>query len=485
MSKGIVFKQSVSNVVTTYLGFGIGAINVLLLYPNFMEPQYYGLVTFLLSASTLIWPLVAFGVNNTLIKFYSSYKLQHDRNRLLTLVLILPLVLGLFLGLMGFVFSKSLLRYFSENEVVKPYFWLIFVIGIAVAYFEVFFAWSKLKLKSVFGNFMKEVFHRFCVTILLLLVYNDWIGIPEFIYLLTTVYVARTLIIKLYAFWLIPPKLVFELPSNFKSVLKYSFLIFIAASVGSVLLDLDKVMIEHYLPIEKVSVYGIAVYIASVIAVPSRAMLQITNPITAELLNNKKRDQLETLYTKSSVTLLVVSGLIFALIVTNINQLYELLPAEYQLSVGIVLLLSAIRLYDNLLGNNNSILFNSDHYRIVLMLGVMIAVLAVLFNLYFIPRLGLYGAAIASFFAFILLNTLKLWVVYRKFKMHPFTSKTIYTLLFIAAVTVGFYYLNIGINPVVNILLKSVILTGVYLLVAYQLKFSEDINAAIRRFIFW
>lgn len=106
MSTGIVFKQSVSNLIVTYFGFGIGAINVLLLYPNFLEPQYYGLVTFLLSASTLIWPLIAFGVNNTLIKFYSSYKSEADRNRLLTLALFLPLLLGLLLGLMGFIFSK-------------------------------------------------------------------------------------------------------------------------------------------------------------------------------------------------------------------------------------------------------------------------------------------------------------------------------------------------------------------------------------------
>ena len=81
------------------------------------------------------------------------------------------------------------------------------------------------------------------------------------------------------------------------------------------------------------------------------------------------------------MNLFIISGLIFLLIITNISQLYELIPNEYQISFSIVILISCVKLYDNLLGNNNSILFNSDYYRLVLAIGVFLAGLAFVLNI--------------------------------------------------------------------------------------------------------
>ncbi len=480
---GIIVDQSFKNLITTYFGFAIGAINVLLLYPNFFTPKHYGLITFLLSASTLLWPIMSFGVNHTLIKFYSGYTKQIDKQGLLSLAMFLPLGVGLILGLFGLFFNQAILGYFTKNPIVQPYVWLIFVIAIFSAYFEVFYAWAKLKYKSVFGNFMREVFHRVCVSILLVLVYLEIIGIESFVYLLTGVYFVRALIIKIYAFSLIKPSLKFRFPHNKIEVFKYSFLIFIVGSIAIALLDLDKVMIEHYLPIEQVSIYGIAVYVATVIAVPARAMNQISHPITANLLNNKNFEELRTLYTKSSVSLLVVSGLIFVIIVTNINQVYALMPEIYQVEIGIILLLALIKLSDNMLGNANSILFNSNYYKLILLLSVGLIVFAFLTNLWLIPKWGLVGAAVASFITFIAYNITKLLVVLQKFKMHPFSKNTAFILLFIALFTVGFYYIDFNINPVINILLKSGFISVLYVFLAYKLNFSEDINLLIKKFL--
>ena len=87
---GIVASQSFKNLITTYLGFGIGALNTLVLYVQFFEDEYYGLVGFLLSAATLAMPFVAFGVQNTLIKFYSTYTGVKQRN-FMSFMLIMPL----------------------------------------------------------------------------------------------------------------------------------------------------------------------------------------------------------------------------------------------------------------------------------------------------------------------------------------------------------------------------------------------------------
>jgi O-antigen/teichoic acid export membrane protein len=246
-----------------------------------------------------------------------------------------------------------------------------------------------------------------------------------------------------------------------------------------VLLDLDKVMIERFLPIEMVAVYGIAVYISSVIAVPSRAMHQITYPMTATLLNKRDKKGLLDLYEKSSLNLLIISGLIFLLIITNISQLYALIPAEYQISYSIVILISCVKLYDNLLGNNNSILFNSDYYRLVLAIGVFLAVLAFVLNIVLIPLFELLGAALATFLAFACYNTVKLVIVLKKFRIHPFTKETAYSLLLILVFSLGFYFWNFDWHPVVNIVLKSGIIALLYVLIIYMLKLSPEINKII------
>lgn len=481
---GIIINQSAKNLFATYFGFGIGAINTLFLYTNFLTPEYYGLVGFLLSAANLIWPLMAFGVHNTLVKFYSSYDTREQQDKLLSVILFLPLGIALVLGLLGYFFYGLLLDYFSEgNALVQPYIWMIFVIAVATAYFEIFFSWSKIHYQSVFGNFMKEVFHRACVSLLLLAVYFDFLSVEGFVYSLTGVFILRTIAMKLYAFKLYFPKISFGFPHNRAFILKYSGLILIAGSVAMVLLDLDKVMIERFLPIEMVAVYGIAVYISSVIAVPSRAMHQITYPMTATLLNKRDKKGLLDLYEKSSLNLLIISGLIFLLIVTNISQLYELIPEAYQISFSIVVILSCVKLYDNLIGNNNSILFNSDYYRLVLGIGVVLALLAFILNLIFIPLYGIFGAALATFLAFAVYNTFKLFIVYQKFRIQPFTKETFYSLLLILVFSLAFYFWDFGINPVVNILLKSVLIGLGYVGIIYLLQLSPDINRLIKKYL--
>lgn len=481
---GVIINQSFKNMVTTYLGFGIGAVNTLFLFTYFLEKEYYGLVSFLLSAANLIWPLMAFGVHNTLVKFYSSYKSKPEKDKLLNLVLFLPIIVSLVLGSIGYLGYAHLLNYFEAgNELVQPYIWLIFVIALATAYFEVFFAWSKVNYKSVFGNFMKEVFHRLCITVLLLGVYFDLITVQTFIYIMAGVFVLRMVIMKIYAFSLYMPQWRLELPGNVNSVFKYSALILIAGSVAMILLDLDKVMIEHYLPIENVAVYGIAGYIATVISVPQKAMHQIVHPLTATMLNEKDKAGMEDLYKRSSLTLLVISAIIFVLIIVNLNQLYALIPEEYQISTMIVLLISLVKLYDNMLGNNNSILFNSDYYRLVLVVGVILAVMAYIFNILLIPSYGILGAALATFLAFFIYNTSKIYIVINKFHMHPFTLTTLYILLFTAVLTAGFYYWEFPFHPIISIFLKSLLVLIIYMGVAVKFEFSKDVNELLFKYL--
>ncbi|MGI9551199.1 MAG: oligosaccharide flippase family protein [Aurantibacter sp.] len=478
---GIVLKQTLSNTIITYLGFALGAVNALFLYTNFLTDEYYGLVGVILSTAAILMPLMAFGVHNTLVKYYSSFE---KTDGFLTLMVLLPLVMILPLAVFAYFANSAIGEFLAqENAIVRNYVWYIFLIGLAMAYFEVFYAWARVQLKSVFGNFMKEVFVRLGITVLLLLVYIDVISVDFFLKAMVGLYLLRTVIMKIYAYGLKRLRLNFNFPKNTRSIITYSALIILGGSAAVILLEIDKFMINQYIEIKNVAYYTVAVHIATVIIAPSRAMHQITYPMTAELLNKNDLSGLKELYQKSSLTLFIVAGLVFLMVILNLDDLFLMIPVAYRGGFFVVLLIGLAKLYDSFLGCNNAILFNSRFYRAVLWLGTFLAVLTIFFNMWFIPRYGIEGAALATFLAVCTYNTAKMGYVKSKFDMWPFTKETFKVFGLIVLVGALFYALQFPFHPLVNILAKLVLMAAMYVGILYRFKISEDVFGALNKFL--
>lgn len=254
-----------------------------------------------------------------------------------------------------------------------------------------------------------------------------------------------------------------------------------AGSVANVILEIDKFMINRYEAIENVAYYGVAIYIATVIGVPYRSMYQIVNPLTAKLLNEKNKIDLKILYQKSSLTLFIISGFIFLMIILNINELYKLINESYVDGLIVVFIIGLTKLSDSLLGNNNAILFNSDYYRMVLVLGVFLAVLTIVLNMVFIPLYGINGAAFATFIAILIYNISKILFVYFKFKILPFSANTIKVVLLLLVCLGVFYFWDFKFHPVLNIALKSLLISMFYGFVVYALHLSDDISILLNK----
>lgn len=481
---GIVTSQSFKNTVFTYFGFCIGALNTLFLYTYFISDVYYGLVSFILSTANIVMPLMAFGVHNTIIKFYSSFKTKKSLNSFLTLMLFLPLAMIIPIGIIGSFSYETIGELLSQkNSIVKDYVWYIFVSAVAMAYFEVFFAWSKTQLQTVFGNFLKEIFHRLGIMLLLFSVYFNWLNVDQFIIGVVWVYIIRMLIMKFYAFSIKFPVLKFSKIEGLSAILKYASLIIIAGSVATIILDIDSFMLGMYIPIEEVAYYSVAIYIATVIVVPTRSMQQILQPLTAQYLNDNNKIALKNLYVRSSQTLFIIGGFIFIIIIININSVYFLIPQEFSGGLLVVIFISIAKLYDCLMGCNNVVLFNSDYYRIVLLFGVLLTVLTILLNILFIPLYGIKGSAFATFLAICIYNTIKIYFVKIKFDMMPFNKETAKVLVLITLSVLLFYFWEFPFHPIINVGLKTLLVTILYIVIIFKLNVSEDISLLIRKYL--
>ncbi|MDO6737798.1 oligosaccharide flippase family protein [Wenyingzhuangia sp. 2_MG-2023] len=474
---GIVLKESYQNTVTLMLAISIGAVNTLFLYVYYLDTSYYGLLSFLLSTSLILKPFISLGVNYSIVKFFSGYTDKVEKDKFLSTVLWLPLLIIVPLGIVAAFFYQQWSDYLSEkNPMVKNYSYLIFWVAIAITYFDIFYAWARVHFKSVLGNVLKELFVRVITTLLLVLVSFDVITEHQFVLFVAASYGFQMLVMLFFAFHLYRPKFVFEIPSNFKDIFQYSIYIILAGSAASILLDIDKFMIPQKEAIEQVAFYAVAVYIGTIIEIPGRAMSQIVQPLTAKALNENNTDGVLSLYQKSSINLLIASGLIFILVISNIDSLYALLPEKYTGGFWVVLMIACAKLYHMFLGNNGSIISNSKYYKILLPYGVAMALMVVFLNFWLIGLFGINGAALSTLIVVFVFNSVKLIYVKRKFKIQPTTTKTWLTLLAILCFTLGGYFLNFPFHPVFNIMLESLLLSVVYIFVVLQFQFSGDIS---------
>jgi len=481
---GIVLNQSFKNTIITYIGFGIGAINTLYLYPVYLGATYYALTNYILSAANVIMPLFAIGMQNTLVKFYSQYKTEEEREQFLSFTALFPLLMCIPLGIIGIFFFDDITTFVSkENPVVKDFILLIPFIGICMAYFEIFYAWARVHMHSVFGNFIKEVGLRLFSSVALIGLYFHWISLVQFVYLTAAIYFIAFLITMFYAFNIKKPRFQITIPENVKSVMEYTFYIILSGSVANLLLDGDKLMLNQYMKIENIAYYSVATYIALVISVPSRAMHQIVYPITAKLMHEDKYDELNNLYKKTSINLQIVGGFVMLGIFVNINQLYEIVPEEYRGGIPVVFMIGLSKYFDLILGNNNAIIFNTKYYKMVLYLGLGLVVLTVILNMIFIPIFGIIGSAFATLLSITFYSLAKLLFVVKRLHLYPFTKQTIHSLILTFILFVLFYFWEFPFHPLISILLKSIIVTILYVYLNYKFSISVEINQVINNIL--
>jgi len=475
---GIVFKQTSWNIVTITIAILIGGINTLYFYPEFLREQYYGLVVFLLATSNLLQPLMSFGAQHTIIKFFSSFKNVKEKDEFLSSIIFLPLFFILPVCFLVVQFHDLIAEFLSvKNPIIKSYVWVIFLVSFATSYFEVFYAWSRVQFKSIFGNILKEIYPRIAVFILLFLVSIDILTKENFVWWLTGLYYIRLIIMIIYSLFLYTPKFSVKIPHNIKEILSYSIYILLAGSAASFLIDIDKYMIPQKQAISQTAYYAVAVFIATVVEIPGRAMFQIINPLVAKALNEENFIELKNLYSQSSENLLIVCGLFFLLINLNIDSFYMLLNnQEYSNASLVVLIISSAKLIQMSFGCGPAILATSKFYKITLPFSIAMAVSVYFLNDYLIDLYGINGAAISTFIVLLIFTVLKIIYIRYKVKLQPFNFNSIK--IFTSILLIYFFnsYINLELSPLIEIIIRSVIILMTYVIIIYFFGVSKKMK---------
>ena len=128
----------------------------------------------------------------------------------------------------------------------------------------------------------------------------------------------------------------------------------------------------------------------------------------------------------------------------------------------------------------NSIITNSKYYYTVPLFSISSAIGVIFLNIYFINKIGFIGAAVSTMIIIILFNALKLIFVMLKFKIQPFSKKTILISVLIISTNLLFYNFNISADFSINLIFKCILILITYLSISYFLNLSDELNSFLK-----
>ncbi len=269
----------------------------------------------------------------------------------------------------------------------------------------------------------------------------------------------------------VPSKTSFQFlkENNFqKELMTYSFYTFLG-SIGSVIaLNIDAYMICEFLSYSDVAIYNTSLNLVRMITVPALGVYTISAPIIAGFVATDNMTDLKALHHKTSLYLFAIGAVLFGLIAVGIDDLFPMMKNGDKLIKGlnVVYITGFAFLFDLATGFNGYIISNSKYYKFNNTTTVALAVLTVVSNLFFIfyLKLGIVGVSIAFAISLTIYNLIKIWFNYKKFGVHPFSTKYLYILglllfiIFIGKILPDFdnKYLSLCYKPAVAFLIFAV-----------------------------
>ena len=442
-----------------------------------------------LSIATIISQFAHLGIPNTLIRFFPFFK---DRKKFIyRLALQVPVMSVALLFLMFYLFGAELLSTYNlKNQLFLGYQEILIPLVGSLVFFEVLLSISRSELKTVFPAVLRELGLRVFTLILLVLYFVDWIDFTVFIYAWLGMYSLNVFFLALYLFNLkfLKVELGFPLFPNAnlsKKMRRYGLVTLLTSSAAILVNRIDVLMLGHYINLENISYYTVAFFMASLIHIPARSILQIVKPLLANAWAENHLEEIALLYKKTALNQMLIGLLLFIGIWMNLDDILLFLSKEYSDIQMVFFYIGLAKLIDVSVGVNGAIISTSNKFKYDLYINLFLIIVTIVSNMIFIPIYGIDGAAMATALALLIHNTIKTIVVYKCFSIQPFSSNSI-KLIVIGLVT---YFILLLIpfamieSTLLRIVVRSLCITALYMGAMLFFTISVDMNNQIKNIL--
>lgn len=486
---GEIGRQTIKGGLYGYMGVLIGFVTTAIIFPRFLTTAQIGVLTLLISYSQLISVFGSLGFASAITRFFPYFKNDKNGHNGLSALAFLVVILGYSLSAIVFYLIEPLVV--AQNEENSLYFkfsWLVFPLAFFTLLFNMYDTYNRANGNAVTGAFTKEVIQRLLVIAsALAFAFLPFIDFPEFIYLYVFSMCSSAGVILWYL--LSKRQLSYRLNTRFlrkgfRRILISVSLYSILEGLGSVLVQrVDTIMLSFYLSISETGIYTTTFFFGILILLPARALTRITSKYIAQSIKDKDLKRVKSIYKKSSMNQLILSALIFIGLWANIDNCFHILTEEFEKGKYVIFFIGLSNIVNSTTGISSQIIGVSKYYRANTYLLVIFIGLVVSSNVLFIPRFGITGAAIASFTSVCLYNLLRVGYVYKKMKILPFDAKQILVILIASVV----YFLSTLLPTldhfVLDILVRSLLITVIYIPLILAFRTSDEANSIFKQFI--
>ena len=484
---GIVRRQGIQSFLLILIGFLIGAVNIIVLFPHFFSQEEFGLTRVILDAQLLLASITTFGTIPIINKFYPFYE-SHTRpeeNDLPFLSAAFCTIGFILLVIAGYIFDEWVIRklggkselFTRENYFfVFPatFFWLLFI------WLEAF-TWG-LK-KTVISNFLKETLVRLFTTVLIVLYAYKVISFYEFMWLFSLLYaipcaILLTLLIRS-GKWRFNIR-VSNLTRRLKPILlKFLYPAFAAGSLNLLARTADTFLLTGYNGLTDAAIFTVANYVVTTMDMPFRSIVAISTPILAESWKTKNIENIYHIYSRSTITLLLTGTLLFGIIWLNLHNLESFLPEKYKVASGLIFVMSITKLIDLGTGLNGHVLAYSNHRLVEFYSNVFFTIVSIPLNAILIKNYGLMGAAVGSMVSLTLFNLVRFIYVWYRFKLQPFTYKNL-LLIGCGVFSISVIWIIPKLDNIyADTAMRTVGFSGLFMALCMGLRLSPDINHVV------
>lgn len=481
---GIVIRQSIKTTIVTYIGFAIGYVNTLFIFPLVLSKEQIGLTRLLISVSFLFATFASLGAGNIPNKFFPYFrdeKKQH--NGILSFILSIGL-----LGFVLFVVVFFLLRdvifdiYSKNSPMLLEYYFYFIPFTLVVVLTTIFESYLIVQQKPILPAFVREILMRLLMMLGLTAIYFSFFTFDTFTNSIIIYYLLGLIILIIYVkrekILFLKTSFQITKSQHFKEMLAYAGYVIMYSASATIIANIDSLMISAYSGLGSAGIYTIAFFIAAVIEIPKRSISQVVVPIVSQANKEGNIAKLKELYQKTSLNQLIVGSLIFLGVWCNIENVFKLIPNGeiYAQGKWVVFYIGISKLFDMATGVNQEIVGTSKYYKIDLLFYLFLVVIAIITNLIFIPLYGITGAAIASAFSIFLFNTIRFLFLLYVFKIQPFSLNTLKVLgVFLLTLLVSYIITPIN-NFVLDLILRSLMVVVLFGGLMLLFKISDDVQ---------
>jgi O-antigen/teichoic acid export membrane protein len=486
-------KQSIYSSIFIYIGFAIGAFNVLYLFPKYFTKEEFGLTRILVDIALILSTLCTAAAVPVGLKFNPYYKSHQPgkKNDLISVVILTVLLSFLLLWFAEPWIEPLIIRKFGyRSPLLVQYVSLIAPITISYSLLILMevFAWNSGKI--IAANFMKELFYRGIVLLSIL----GWIagffsGFDQFIGVYAYLYFPPVLLLLIILHKAEPIRLTFSLSKLTKRLypimFKFGSAYFLSALLNIIAKTNDTLIIASQSAggLADAAIFTIATYMITIMDVPQRSMIAAATPEIAIAWKQKDMQKLERLYKKTALNLLIFAAGILGFVILGTPLMIEVLGNGYSGLPFLMFTLGMGKLIDLGTGLNSQILQLSKHWKIDLFTNMLFVILSVILNYFLTRSFGISGTAVGSVVAILLYNSVRFIFIRQLYRLQPFSWRNGMVLI-ITAVTTGILWLipNYG-NAWILIPLKLLVFGGIYATSIIHFNISDDLTDLYKQII--